>query len=369
MNTQKLSLLVLYSFSCNVHGLSMSTSCNERSQLSRGRLKEALYSPSGKLTFSPEIIIPEPSDPTALLLQSSEVIKMSDRLRTNGKINAAFLSGSFSTVNQFITEQEEARGSFPGPVPVIYSAFSGIDNDDSTTLESLAEFGCCGIVTSVCSGQPISSVDDLKDMNEEWMEKAIAAGVQPIPEVVLDTTKAWEVDDISQIIESLKNSCGGDEEPVAVVLTLNKVETEDNDETDGDEMWNNIPKFPRSFSKKTPVLGSIRVSSMDDLTDYSAKLKSKGFTGAFLRADCVPGFRMNPDLDFVGGFWSSVISNLKSTKSKSFEFRTKSQLERDVPLEWMNYQKNVMESGALGSNSASSSLDELNTEAGDYQGF
>ena len=293
----------------------------------------------------------------------------SDQLRTKGKINAAFLSGSFSTINQFITEQEEARGSFPGPVPVIYSAFSGIDDDDSTTLESLGEFGCSGIVTSICSGKPISSVDDLNNVDEKWMGKAIAAGVQPIPEVVLDTTKSWELDDISNIIESLKNFCGGDEEPVAIILTLDTIEIEQNDESDEDQMWNNIPKFPRSFSKKTPVLGSIRVDSMDDLTDYSAKLKSKGFTGAFLRADCVPGFRMNPDLDFVGGFWSSVISNLKSTKSKSFEFRTKSQLERDVPLEWMNYQKNVMESGALGSSSASSSLDELNTEAGDYQGF
>ena len=77
MNTQKLCLLVLYSSLYKIHGLSMSTSCNERSELSRGRLKEALYSPSGKLTFSPEIIIPEPTDPTALLLQSSEVAKMS----------------------------------------------------------------------------------------------------------------------------------------------------------------------------------------------------------------------------------------------------------------------------------------------------
>jgi len=50
---------------------------SEQVQLARGRLHEALYSPSGKLTFSPEIIIPEPSDPTALLLQSSEVVKIS----------------------------------------------------------------------------------------------------------------------------------------------------------------------------------------------------------------------------------------------------------------------------------------------------
>jgi len=183
---------------------------------------------------------------------------------------------------------------------------------------------------------------------------------------------AWKVEDISSIVDVLKEKCGGEDGPISVVLTLDAGNNNaDSEETANDleNMWENVPKFARSFSKKTPILGSVRVDSMDSLTDYSAKLKSKGFTGAFLRADCVPGFRMNPDLDFVGGFWSSVISNLKSTKSKNFEFRTKTKIEKDVPMEWMNYQKDVMESGALGETSTKANVDELNTEGGDYRGF
>jgi len=307
------------------------------------------------------------------LLQSSEVVKISEKLRTTGKINTAFLSGSLSSLNSFVREQEDARGSFPGPVPVIYCAFSGLDSsDEDKTLQILSEYGCSGIVTSVCSGSAISSADELKEKDESWMKKALDCGVQPIPEVVLNMDNAWKVEDISSIVDVLKEKCGGEDGPISVVLTLDAGNINaDSEETANDleNMWENVPKFARSFSKKTPILGSVRVDSMDSLTDYSAKLKSKGFTGAFLRADCVPGFRMNPDLDFVGGFWSSVISNLKSTKSKNFEFRTKTKIEKDVPMEWMNYQKDVMESGALGETSTKANVDELNTEGGDYRGF
>lgn len=355
--------------------LSNAHAFSEQAQLTRGRLYEALRSPSGKLTYSPEIIIPEPSDPTSLLLQGNEVKKISEKLRTSGKINTAFLSGSLSSLNNFISEQEEARGSFPGPVPAIYCALSGLDENDSETLETLAEYGCSGVVTSVCSGRAISSVDDLREENEDWMKKALSFGVQPIPEIILNMEKTWDVDSISSIINVLKEKCENEDGPVAVVLSLesgadnNSATESSDDKSDPDEFWNNVPNFPKSFSKETPVLGSIRVDSLDSLTDYSANLKTKGFTGAFLRADCVPGFRMNPDLDFVGGFWSAVVAKLKSTKSSTFEFRTKTKLEKDIPMEWMNYQKDVMESGALGAPSSKTSVDDLDEARGDFKGF
>ena len=77
---------------------------------------------------------------------------------------------------------------------------------------------------------------------------------------------------------------------------------------------------------------------------------------------------MNPDLAVVGGFWSAAISDLKSLKSKNFSFRSKVKLSKDVPMEWYNYQKDVMDSGALGM-PGSGGGDGLNPEAGDYKGF
>ena len=95
--------------------------------------------------------------------------------------------------------------------------------------------------------------------------------------------------------------------------------------------------------------------------------KESGFNGVILRCDCLPGYRMNPDLDFVKNFWGAAIGDLKSTKSKNFNFRSKVALERDIPMEWFKYQKSVMESGALGGNEPGANpLDSAN---GDYQGF
>ena len=96
--------------------------------------------------------------------------------------------------------------------------------------------------------------------------------------------------------------------------------------------------------------------------------KSAGFTGAVLRQDCLPAISMSQDLEFVTGFWSACIGDLKSLKSKSFDFRAKNNMYRDLGVEWAKYQMDVMQSGALGEEAAHVSMG-LNTDQGDYVGF
>merc|ERR1719437_378021 len=99
-----ITLLILNNISPN-RSLSL-----ESAQISRSRLSSVLSSLSGKLTLSPEIIIPEPSDPTALLLQNDKITKLSESIRTKAKANAAFVSAStISSLQTFILEQEESR--------------------------------------------------------------------------------------------------------------------------------------------------------------------------------------------------------------------------------------------------------------------
>ena len=74
-------LLTLSSLLCLVHVSVSLSSVAERSQLARSRLHEALSSPSGKLTLSPELIIDDPDDPTAILLQTSEIQQVSEIIR------------------------------------------------------------------------------------------------------------------------------------------------------------------------------------------------------------------------------------------------------------------------------------------------
>mmetsp|Transcript_37352 Transcript_37352/g.54614 ORF Transcript_37352/g.54614 Transcript_37352/m.54614 type:complete len:373 (-) Transcript_37352:41-1159(-) len=342
--------------------------------MTRSRLKEALCSPSGKLTLSPELIIPEPTDPTALLLKSTEVTKVSERIRTSAKANVAFIEGSIGSLRSFAAEQENARGQFPSPVPVVFTGIAP-GSDDAVDLDEAADAGVSGIIVSVLNGKAISTVQDLIDQEDgslkDQCEKALASGLQPIPEVFLVGGTQWEEEDVVKLVDVLTEKCGDAGEPVSVVLTIDAPEESDDDEEGSEDEEAKaafLPKVPKALGKRVPIIGSVKVPAGGGrMSQYTKLMKESGFTGAYLRADCVPGFRMNPDLEAVGGFWCAAIGDLKSVKSKNFSFRSKVQLDKDVPLEWYNYQKNIMESGALGD--FSGPAQDVNSDAGDYLGF
>mmetsp|Transcript_9011 Transcript_9011/g.12459 ORF Transcript_9011/g.12459 Transcript_9011/m.12459 type:complete len:393 (-) Transcript_9011:80-1258(-) len=368
-----------------------SATAPENLSIIRSRLKEALYSPSGKLTFSPELIIPEPTDPTALLLKNSEVIKLSERIRSTAKANVAFVQGSVGSLRTFAKEQEENRGQFPGPVPIIFTeSIGGEEDGGEVDLEEIMEAGVSGLVVSVLHGKAIKSPDDLDNEDgslKQECEAALKYGLQPIPEVTLCGGIEWSEENVEKLVEIVTEQCGGkdvfvgEEEgfPVSIILTIDAPEEEEEEDEDGAEKEEEggeekakaayLPQIPKSLGKRIPIIGSVKVPAGGGrMGTYTKLMKSSGFTGAYLRADCVPGFRMNPDLEVVGNFWCAVVGDLKSVKSKSFSFRSKVQLDRDIPLEWYNYQKNVMESGALGEPTGGGGPD-LDTEGGDYVGF
>ena len=325
--------------------------------LTRGRLSQAFSSPSGKLTFSPEIVIPEPQDPTALLLLSNAVQTLSGRIR-ECKSNAAFVQGSVTALQTFANEQESARGNFPGPVPVVYCSDVSLEN-----IDSIAETGADGVMVRVCGGEPIASPSDLQ-ASDDWSQicqAALKAGLQPIPEVTLSHEKAadWGEDQVTALVEELSKCVGAT--PVSVILTVNPVDAEQEEPVA-------LPAVPKALGKTIPILGSVRVTAGENrLSDESQRFKQAGFTGTVLRSDCVPGFRMNLDLEIVGRFWAMCINDLKSTKSKSFSFRSKNNMEKSAATNWFNYQKGVIESGALGDPEDSYSI--VDDSIGEYKGF
>ena len=364
----KVYILLLTSslFGNKCEALSSLSSSTEAANLARGRLQETLSSIANKITLSPEIIVPEPSDPTALLLQSTEVSKLSSTIRSS-KGNAVFLSGSLNSLRSFCNEQETARGNFPGPLPIIYcqSSYSG---DEVLDVSEIADAGASGILYSVLGGQEISCSGDIEsdDTIQTAFQDALENGIQLIPELIVSKDKEWGEEETSSIVDALTVQCGS--EPAAILLTLGSLDDHEDDEADDATVKMDFPKISKSVSKRFPILGSVRAKAGGGRIGAAVSvLKECGFTGAALRCDCLPGYRMNPDLEFVGGFWGSVISDLKSTKSKNFNFRSQVALEKDVPLEWYNYQKNVMESGALGKpGGEKADLDESN---GDHLGF
>lgn len=325
-------------------------------EVSRSRLIEAFSSPSGKLTYSPEIVIPEPKDPTAMLLLNNAVQNLSGKIRKS-KANAVFLRASMSAVKTFAGEQESARGSLPGPVPVIYCL------QDGDAIKEIAEAGSDGVLIKVCNGEEIKDVNSLM-MDGLWIEQCKMTwdcGIQPIPEVTLCEKFAKELseDDLTSLVDKISQHLNQD--PVCVVLTVNPSEKDQVEPVA-------LPSVPKALGKRVPVLGSVRVVAGDNrLGIESNRCKDSGFQGAFLRSECLPGFRTNLDLNIVGSFWAACINDLKSVKSKSFAFRAKNNMEKDRAAEWAKYQMNVLDSGALGDPSESYSV--VDSASGEYKGF
>jgi len=360
------------------HVVSLSITESSKAQTARSRLSEAFRSPSKKLTYHPEIVLPEPSDPTALLLRASEVTKLSSTLRMKAKANAIFVEGTVDALTPMGKEQEDARGNFPGPVPIIYSlAGGGEDGSLSDTLNQLQSVdGVEGVMVPFFDGKEINSVDSyLEESSDDISGKCGAiwdAGLQPIPEITISPSTEWSEDDVIKLVDAIKDTCGGID-PVSVVFTNAEKEKskEDNEEEGEENDEASVPDItiPTSIAKRLTFIGSVRAKAGEGRMNIAAsKLSGCNFNGAFLRADCVPGYRLNPDLEVVGGFWSAAMGDIKSLKSKNFSFRSKVKLAKDVPMEWYNYQKDIMESGALGG-SAHSGVGDLDPDSGDYKGF
>lgn len=312
-------------------------------QMSKSRLQEALSSVAGKLTLSPEIIIPVPTDMTAILLQASAIQTLSSRLRTQAKANTAFIDGTVTSVETFCAEQESARGNFPGPIPVVYF---GTQVED---MDTLAEAGAMGIVVTV------QNLDDMADTLKEKCQAALACGLQPIPEMMVDPSC-----NVESLVDAIHACLGMD--PAALLLTFPAVEVDVEPAA--------LPSVSKDLKKRVPILGSVRVPVGENRMGMEvARFKDAGFTGAILRSECVAGFRVNTDIDVVGKFWANCIGDLKSTKSKSFSFRSKNAMNKDLMTEWTKFSMDVVESGALGPEDMETGKAEINTDAGDYKGF
>jgi hypothetical protein len=337
---------------------------SEKAQLTRSLLTEALRSPAGKLTLSPEMVIPEPSDPTAILLQSSAVSSMSEKIRVEAKANSAWISGSLNSLATFCNEQERSRGNFPGPVPVIYC-------DAVEDFSALADAGAAGVLVPIFGGELVASLDDLTS-DTTWVETckgALEFGVQPIPEITIaDTTaESWKEEGMEALINKISEIAGAD--PVAVLMTVNPT-VDDDDEEEGEPAPIPLPTPAKALGKRVPIIGSVRAKAGGNrMGTETSRFKDAGYTGALLRSDCIPGFRMNPDLEYVAKFWSACIGDLKSLKSKSFNFRSRNWMNSNSAIEWAKYQHSIIESGALGEMEDNTGSGDLNPDNGDYMGF
>jgi len=267
---------------------------------SRCRIQEALRSLSGKPTITPEIVIPEPTDPTVLLLRSTQVTQLSCNIRTKAKANAACVVGSIDALRTFCTEQETAgRGQIPGPIPIIYNYQSFVCGNIKPTMEHLAKAGVIGFIHPICQSLPITNLemvlhhgDDLK----QQVQEAKKYGIQVIPEVIVpndlkkntgDTIQEADWITLVDTLTSILDGC----DPVAILLTIQESSSTDtttaatlSSSSEHESTLTLLPKIPKSLTKRLPVVGSIRVmAGQNRMGSAVAAYKAAGFTGNILR--------------------------------------------------------------------------------------
>jgi len=324
--------------------------------VTKARLVQGVSSPSGKMTICPEIVIPNPEDPTAILLQQSSLSKLSERLRVQAKASAAFVSGTIPSLRQFVTEQESARGNFPGPIPIVYC------NINHASFTDIAEAGACGVVLSVNDGHQISKAEEITDDLISIAKSALGVGLQPVPEVILSSSEVWGENEVTDVVEKIKSLIG--EIPAVVILTLA------NDLSNDKDGIPVLPSVPKQLQKEISIIGSVRTTAGEGrIGAYVKRLKESGFTGAYLRSECVPSVSSRFDMEFTGNFWNAAISDLKSVRSKTFGgFRAKNEMDKKDSFiqNWATYQNALVEGDILPSQSVPN---DLHSEGGDYKGF
>jgi hypothetical protein len=336
--------------------------------------REVFSSPSGKLTYSPEIVVPEPKDATAILLLSNSVQILSQRIR-QAQANAAFLEGSVDALRTFCNEQATAAGNFPGPVPVIYCS-SEKARPSNSGFKEVRDAGAKGVLIPV-DWQPGGQDDDFAALDQGQFvlscQAAADAGLAVIPE--LRVAHGDEIE-VNHVVKRIENALSNG--PAAIVLTYAGPPTVDaiDDDDDKDDQSATadvaasapLPSVSKETTRRIPVLCSVRAEAGENrLADAADRVKAAGYSGAFLRSECLPGFRLQLDMEILSSFWQACISDLKSTRSKSFSFRAKNNMEVSAATKWGNYQKNVLESGALGDPNDSYSV--VDSAAGEYKGF
>lgn len=341
----------------------------------RQQLMEALAPPSGKLSISPELSIQEATDPTAILLQSNSINVLSEKLRTVAKANSAWVSGSLTTLQTFCAEQEIARGKIPGPIPVIYCGHGAADPSRATDassieyLKSVAAAGAYGLVVPVLDGLSVESLDQI--VATGWTatcQHALECGLVPIPEVILQesTASTWKEEDVVRLVDRLTELSGTD--LASLLLTVQQVNGADG--KPGNEGSPSLPPVSKELRKKVPILGSVCVAAGENrMSLETARFKAAGYSGTVLRHECVPeALRYSRNIDIMRKFWTSCIGDLKSTRSKSFSFRAKNNMDKSHAEMWSNYMREVNDAGAMGDESDATGP-PVDSAAGDYRGF
>lgn len=197
------------------------------------------------------------------------------KLRQQAKVSFVVCS-DLPTIKQFSTEQETAKGNFPGPIPIVYHG------DLSSSLTDVSEAGAAAVVIDTGSPEALS-----------FAESASSTGVETI----------WKVSSVEQaqkVLESTNDSA----DVFMLDIPL--------DEADGATL---IPQIIEILPKSSMSIAVLQDPMQEDGAEIETGkgFKSMGCASVFVKKACVGD---KEDIDYA----SFVVSGLTSKASKEFKF-------------------------------------------------
>lgn len=131
---------------------------------------------------------------------------------------------------------------------------------------------------------------------------------------------------------------------------------------------------PKEPFDKIPIIQSTEtIAGSGRLGKTCRVISGRGYTSCLLKHEVTPKSQRS-ELSKLSTFWTLALQSLSRKTSENFSgFRSKVAigLRDDVPMQWFNYQKSIMDDGSLGQSEGGGGGegDPLDTEGGDYLGF
>ncbi|GMH63079.1 hypothetical protein TrST_g12371 [Triparma strigata] len=349
------------------------TSFRQVTDMARNTLTPPGRRGKGKLSIGVELSPPIPQNPSEVIILVSQLVTSSRLLRESGKCKWCVIphdavsgeNGWEVDVQPFLTEQME--NAPPGNIPEATMVFLSYPKPDfwSEKAPRLKSLGLAGVITS--SHSDFSS--------------CISSDLSIVYDVGEDMTSS-ETLDFSSVLDGLPEVSGlkPSEYLAGIILPPSASYDEVHPEISGDvgdvtdANVSLMPKPTGAYSSIPVIQSTSTIAGSGRLGKTCRVISSRGYPSCLLTHSVSPKSQRS-ELEKLATFWTLALQSLsRKTSDKFGGFRSKIAigLKDDVPMQWYNYQKSIMEDGSLGQSThgeVGGGGDPLDTDNGDYMGF
>lgn len=274
-------------------------------------------------------------------LRAMPMRALSQVLREAG-VSCIAVRGRGSLIEHICNEQAEARGMFPGPVPVMYIPAPGETVQEG--IADLAKAGVSGVMISQTIGAEGVPLDQAVAALAAEAAAVHSADLQAIVEIIVDAAAGEDDSLVPKVLGDIQSKVRAD----GVVVSASAG-----------------PLMPPPTSMEVEmVVGGVR-APWNTIRSACDEMHAMGYSGALLRSECMPLAARR--IEDWGDFWKNIVMNVRSAKSKTLTIMVGQQQEKDA---MQAYVEKVKSSGQFDNLGKGESLGgDFDSSRGDFVGF